>query len=87
MEGDLDARLLGPLEELECLSKPFRIFLMAGGAVLLISALVNIVSVFALTDSFEESSLGVSRNSVIFQYGLLLVAGSAMLFFGARRRK
>jgi len=69
------------------IAKGLRIALIVLGALAITSAVVNIVAAVALLEPGDEEALGFSRNWLLAQYGLKIVLGAAMLFFGFRRRK
>ena len=69
------------------LQKFLRLGLIGLGAMTAMSAVVNIVAAWQLIEPAEEQSLGITRNEFIVTYGVLLLAGATMIFFGLRWRK
>ena len=69
------------------LKKFLRLGLIGLGAMTAMSAVVNIVAAWQLIEPAEEQSLGITRNEFIVTYGVMLLAGATMIFFGLRWRK
>ncbi|MES1166447.1 MAG: hypothetical protein ABUL68_00455 [Pseudomonadota bacterium] len=64
-----------------------RFLLIAIGTTAVLSAVVEIISAVSLLEPGDEEAMGVSRNFLVVEYGVQLLAGAAMLFFGFRWRK
>jgi hypothetical protein len=64
-----------------------RFMLIALGATAVLSAVVSIMAVVRLLEPSDEESMGLSRNFLLVEYAVQLLAGLAMLFIGFRRRK
>ena len=69
------------------LKKFLRFSLIGGGALTVMSALVNIAAAWQLIEATEEQSLGITRNEFVGTYGVMLLIGALMIFFGARWRQ
>lgn len=67
-------------------SKGFRFVLTGIGALVIISALVNIVSAGMLIEPSDEQSLGITRTEIFAQYGAGLLVGTTLLWLGVRRK-
>lgn len=61
--------------------------LIGGGATLIFSAAVNLVSAVILFEPSDADALGISRNEVIAWYGAVLIAGGLLIGLGIRQRR
>ncbi len=67
--------------------KFLRLGLMGFGALMVISAVVNMIAACQLIDAAEEQSLGITRNEFVGTYAVILVTGAAIIVAGVRWRK
>jgi hypothetical protein len=63
------------------------ILLMSGGAALVLSSVLNLVSAWALLEASDEVALGFSRVEVWRWFGAGLAAGALMIAWGIRLRR
>ncbi len=63
------------------------ILLIGGGATLMFSAAMNLLSAWMLLEASDETALGFSRGEVWRWFGAGLVAGALMVGWGIRLRR
>lgn len=51
----------------------------------MISAVTNLYSAFALLEPADEEALGITRNSIVATYAVILAAGAGLLYFALRK--
>ncbi len=64
-----------------------RFGLLGFGALMAISAVVNMIAACQLIEAAEEQSLGITRNEFVGTYAVMLASGAAVLVVAWRWRK
>jgi hypothetical protein len=67
--------------------KFLRLGLIGGGALMAISAVVNMVAAWQLIEAAEEQSLGITRNEFVGTYAVMLAIGASVMVVGWRWKK
>ena len=67
--------------------KFLRLGLIGCGALMAISAVVNMVAAWQLIEAADEQSLGITRNEILIGYGIMLLVGASCIVLGLRWRK
>jgi len=68
------------------LKKILRLAAAGFGAMLIVSAAVNIIATLQLVETAEEQSLGVTRREFIITYTVLAAIGAVLVWLGVRQR-